>query len=91
MCSGQSLLDSGVPVSSPQSGQGSLCKTWWWQAQAMQVRSPTGRGWAWVFKAAGETVVVVEACAPHFRVSAAQLVPQWLSLAEANTMGGGKG
>lgn len=54
-------------------------------------RSPTGRGWAWVFKAAGETVVVVEACAPHFCVSAAQLVPQWLSLAEANTTGGGKG
>lgn len=29
---------SGVPVSSPQPGQGSLCKTWWWQAQAKQPR-----------------------------------------------------
>lgn len=46
---------------------------------------------AWVFKAAGEMVAVAGEPVLPESVSAGQLVPQWLSLAEANTTGGGKG
>lgn len=41
---------------------------------------PTGRGRAWVFKAAGEVAVVVAgACAPTCVCPQHSVVPQWLS------------
>lgn len=63
-----------------QPGQGSLCKTWWWQAQAKQLRggprAEVGPGssklqvrwWWWRWEPV-----------PPTAVSAAQSVPQWLS------------
>lgn len=80
MCSGQSLLD-------PLEFQSRLRS----QGRAHAARPGGGRPrpssreeshrqrLGLGLQSCSETVVVVEARAPHFCVSAAQLVPQWLS------------